>query len=166
MSDKSQQEQMLDLGFTFIKSVPLALKIKRVPDCTLPIPAYQSEGASGFDLCANLDRSIQLGPGNNYHIGCGFLFEVPPGFELQIRPRSGLAFKHMVMTSLGTIDADYRGEVKLNMMNLSRWRDYVISPGDRIAQAVLTPVVKAVIEEVEQLSPTKRGTAGFGSSGV
>lgn len=143
----------------------MKLKLKRLGDCKLPLPKYHTDGASGFDLCANLDRSVELGPGNHYTVPTGFAFEIPEGYELQVRPRSGLAFKHMVMTTLGTIDSDYRGEVKLNMVNFSK-REYVIRPGDRIAQAVLTPVVQASFEEVIELSKTDRANQGFGSTGV
>lgn len=141
------------------------IKVKRMFDCTLPLPKYQSAGASGFDLCSNHDRSVELGPHNHFTIGCGFAFEIPEGYELQIRPRSGLAFKDMVMTSFGTIDSDYRGEVKLNMMNHGSRRSVVIGKGDRIAQAVLVPVTRAILEEVKDLSSTVRGANGFGSTG-
>src|SRR5207302_1331491 len=126
---------------------------------------YKTQGASGFDLCAAIDRPVELGPGNRHTISTGLAFEIPEGFELQIRPRSGLAFNHGVLTSFGTIDSDYRGEVKLNMFNHSK-HPYVIAPGERIAQAVLCPVIRAEFEIVDELSQTHRGNGGFGSTGM
>lgn len=150
---------------TTIAMVPTEkIKVKRVNECRLDLPSYHSEGASGFDLSANIDRSVELGHTNHYTVPTGFAFEVPEGYELQIRPRSGLAFKHNVSVSMGTIDSDYRGEVKLNMVNHGRV-PYVIMPGDRIAQAVLVPIIRANLIEVEELSKTERGARGFGSTG-
>lgn len=142
----------------------MILKIKRIGDCRLPLPQYKTAGASGFDLCANIDRSVEVGPGNHYDVPCGFAFEIPEGYELQVRPRSGLAFKFNVMTSFGTIDSDYRGEVRINIMNLGIF-SYVIRPGKPIAQAVLVPIVRAeLIETRDALSSTPRGAKGFGST--
>lgn len=135
------------------------------PRSNVKLPEYQSEGAAGFDLVSAEDRTWTIPPGGNTTIGCGLKFEVPEGYELQIRPRSGLAFKFRVMTSFGTIDSDYRGEVKLNMINHGR-TDFDVRPGMRIAQAVLAPVTRAEFELVDELSKTERGTKGFGSTGV
>jgi dUTP pyrophosphatase len=141
------------------------IKVKKMESFgRVMMPKYQSAGASGFDLHAAIDRSVTLGPGNHYTIPTGLAFEIPEGYELQIRPRSGLAFKHAVLTSFGTIDSDYRGEVKLNMFNHGR-TDYTIKPGDRVAQAVLCPIVRVEFEEVSDLSQTDRNKNGFGSSG-
>jgi dUTP pyrophosphatase len=144
----------------------MKIKVLKLTDNhKIKIPTYQTKGASGFDLCAAIDRPIELGPGNRYGIPTGLAFEIPEGYELQIRPRSGLAFNWGVMTSFGTVDSDYRGEVKLNMINHGRV-NCTISPGDRIAQGVICPVQRVEIEEVTALSPTDRGNKGFGSTGV
>lgn len=140
------------------------LKVKRLPGVLFDLPTYETAGSSGFDLRANIDRTTELGPGNNYTIGTGFAFEIPEGYELHIRPRSGLTTRHHILCHFGTIDSDYRGEIKIALTNIGR-TSYVVSPGDRIAQAVLVPVVKAHFEEVMELSKTERGTKGFGSTG-
>jgi dUTP pyrophosphatase len=143
----------------------MKIKVVKVdPRSNVKLPVYQSAGAAGFDLVSANDRAIELAPGMRYTIPCGLKFEIPSGYEMQIRPRSGLAFNHGVMTSFGTIDSDYRGEVKLNMMNLGRLH-IVIAPGDRIAQGVIAPVIQAEFELVEQLSDTERGSSGLGSTG-
>lgn len=141
----------------------MKIKILKV-DQTIKTPAYETPGAAGFDLRARLDRPVTLGPGHHYTIPTGLKFEIPQGFELQVRPRSGLAFKHMVMTSFGTVDSDYRGEVMINLMNHGR-RDITIQNGERIAQGVVAPVIRAEFDEVTELSPTERGARGFGSTG-
>lgn len=143
----------------------MKLKVMKVdPYGKVKMPEYQTAGAAGFDLVSALPHTICLAPGNHYQFPCGLNFEIPEGFELQIRPRSGMASKFAVMTSFGTIDSDYRGEVKINLLNHGRW-DYVVAPGDRIAQAVLAPIVRAEFEEVKELSHTVRGANGFGSTG-
>jgi dUTP pyrophosphatase len=134
------------------------------PRSNIKLPEYQSVGAAGFDLVSAEDRTWAIPPGGRCTIGCGLKFEIPEGYELQIRPRSGLAMNFGVMTSVGTIDSDYRGEVKLNMMNFGR-TVFDIRPGMRIAQAVLAPVTRAEFELVTELSKTDRGTNGFGSTG-
>lgn len=143
----------------------MKIKVVKVdPRSNVKLPAYQSKGAAGFDLVSALDRAIEVGPGMRYTFPCGLKFEIPEGYEMQVRPRSGLAFNFGVMTSFGTIDSDYRGEVKLNMMNFSK-TSIVIAPGDRIAQGVIAPVIQAKFELVPELTVTDRGTKGFGSSG-
>jgi dUTP pyrophosphatase len=145
----------------------MKLKIAKVDvRSNVKIPQYQTWGAAGFDLVSAEDRVWEIPPGGRTLIGCGLKFEVPEGYELQIRPRSGLAANHGVMTSVGTIDSDYRGEVKLNMMNFGRV-SFCVSPGMRVAQAVLAPVTRAEFELVDEseLSKTERGTKGFGSTG-
>lgn len=140
------------------------IRIKNISEKQSYLPKYQSVGAVGFDLCAAIDRAIELGPNNRQTIGTGLCFEVPPGFELQIRPRSGLASGFGVNAILGTVDSDYRGEVKVILQNTGR-TSYVVGPGDRIAQGVIVPVTLVEFEVVEELTKTERGTRGFGSTG-
>lgn len=141
----------------------MKLKIKRLNSEAI-IPAYQSELAAGIDL-HSIEEHI-LEPMERKLIKTGLAFEIEEGYEVQIRPRSGLAFKHgiTVLNSPGTIDADYRGEIMVLLINLSN-EFYTIKKGERIAQAVIAPVVQAKIMEVEELSDTKRGEKGFGSTG-
>jgi dUTP pyrophosphatase len=141
----------------------MILKIKKLNEKAI-IPAYQSEEAAGFDLHSIEDIVIKVG--ERKLIGTGLAFEIEKGFEVQIRPRSGLAFKHgiTVLNSPGTIDSDYRGEIKVLLVNLGE-EDFEIKKGERIAQAVIAPVVQAEFEEVKELSDTKRGSGGFGSTG-
>jgi dUTP pyrophosphatase len=132
----------------------------------LPLPAYQSDLAAGLDLLAAVDDDLTLQPGNRALVPTGLAMALPAGYEAQVRPRSGLAAKHgvTVLNTPGTIDADYRGEVKVILINLGDTA-FEISRGDRIAQMVIAPVLQAEIEEVEILSETSRGTGGFGSTG-
>ena len=141
----------------------MKLKIKKLNKDAL-IPAYQSELAAGMDL-HSVEESI-LKPGKRKLIKTGLAFEIEAGYEVQIRPRSGLAFKHgiTVLNSPGTIDADYRGEIMVLLINLGS-EDFEIKKGERIAQAVIAPVVQAEVLEVRELSETKRGEKGFGSTG-
>lgn len=130
----------------------------------LPLPAYGSEGAAGMDLAA-AEESVLL-PGEWTSVGTGLHLEIPPGFEGQVRPRSGLALKHgvTVLNSPGTIDGDYRGEVRVILINHGR-DPFTVSRGDRIAQLVIAPVTRFALEEVEELEKTSRGSGGFGSTG-
>jgi len=139
------------------------IKIKaRRPDL---IPAYMSEGASGFDVKADLEAPMIIEPGRIALIPTGLSFEIPEGFEIQIRPRSGLALKGItVLNSPGTVDSDYRGEVKVILANLSD-EPFTVEPGMRIAQGVLVRVYRAEFVEAEP-TPTDRGAGGFGSTGV
>ncbi len=132
----------------------------------LPLPAYQSDLAAGLDLLAAVDDGLTLQPGSRALVPTGLAMALPAGFEAQVRPRSGLAAKHgvTVLNTPGTIDADYRGEVKVILINLGDTA-FKISRGDRIAQMVIAPVLQAEIEEVEILSETSRGAGGFGSTG-
>ena len=134
----------------------------------LPLPAYQSDHAAGFDLLAAMpeEGSLILDPSDRVLVPTGLVFELPEGYEAQVRPRSGLALKHgvTVLNSPGTIDADYRGEVKVLLINLGSER-FLIQRGDRIAQAVIAPVTHVKIETAEALSDTERGAGGFGSTG-
>lgn len=128
------------------------------------LPAYQSEGAAGFDFCSIEEKTIKAGEWEL--VKTGLAFEIPQGYELQVRPRSGLALKNgiSVLNSPGTIDSDYRGEVGVVLINHSKV-DFSISMGDRIAQGVVAKVEQVSLEEVEILSQTQRGEGGFGSSG-
>ena len=143
------------------------LPITREPGTEdLPLPKYHSAHASGMDLVAAVDEPLTLAPGAIALIPTGLRIAVPPGFEAQIRPRSGLALKHgiTVMNSPGTIDADYRGEVKIILGNLGP-APFVINRGERICQMVLAPVVQAKLEVVAELDTTARGDGGFGHTG-
>jgi dUTP pyrophosphatase len=134
----------------------------------LPLPAYETAQAAGMDLRAAVpdDEPLTLRPGSRFPVPTGLAFALPPGFEGQVRPRSGLAFKHGVtcLNTPGTVDADYRGEVKVILINLGE-EDFVIRRGERIAQLVISPVVQAAWAEVESLDGTERGAGGFGSTG-
>lgn len=146
----------------------IKIRIARVqPDKNdIPLPSYATHGASGMDVYAAVDSEIQLKKGETLLIPTGFYIEVPSGFEAQIRPRSGLAIKYgiSVLNTPGTIDSDYRGEVKVILTNFGK-EDFIIHRGDRIAQMVIVPVVQAKWEEVSLLTETKRGAGGFGHTG-
>jgi dUTP pyrophosphatase len=144
------------------------LRIKRLSPYAV-LPAYQTEQAAGMDLAAALEPggAIALQPGDIAVIPCGFAMALPPGWEAQVRPRSGLGSKHGITlpNAPGTIDADYRGEVRVPLINLGR-APFVIEPGMRIAQMVIAPVAHARIAEVRSLDDTVRGEGGFGSTGL
>ncbi len=145
----------------------IKLEIKRLDHGQdLPLPAYQSDLAAGLDLLAAVENPLWLEPGSQALVPTGLAMSLPAGFEAQVRPRSGLAAKHgvTVLNTPGTIDADYRGEVRVILINLGDTA-FEISRGDRIAQMVIAPVLQAEIQEVEILSETSRGTGGFGSTG-
>jgi dUTP pyrophosphatase len=134
----------------------------------LPLPAYESAHAAGMDLRAAVpaDEPLTLRPGDRHAVPTGLAMAIPPGFEGQVRPRSGLALRHGVtcLNSPGTVDADYRGEVKVILVNLGE-EDFTIRRGDRIAQLVIAPVTAAAWKEVTTLDETARGEGGFGSTG-
>ena len=143
--------------------------IRRLPHGEgLALPAYQSSDAAGLDLLAAVpqDTPLMLAPGKHAMVPTGLAIALPPGFEAQVRPRSGLAAKHgvTVLNSPGTIDADYRGEVKVILINLGQ-EPFVIRRGERIAQMVIAPVTQAAWKQVEQLPESVRGAGGFGSTG-
>lgn len=140
------------------------VKIKRIENGWLP--TYETEGAAGADCHARIDEKIVLKAGEQVTVPLGFAVEIPEGYEMQIRARSGNARKHGigVVNGVGTIDSDYRGEVCTILINHSE-KDFEINPGDRIAQAVIAPVIQAKWVEVEELSETARGEGGFGSTG-
>ncbi len=131
------------------------------------IPHYQSEHAAGMDLHAALEVAREIQPGDIELVPCGFAMSIPPGYEAQVRPRSGLATRHGVSmpNSPGTIDPDYRGEVMVPLVNLGR-ESFSVEPGMRIAQMVIAPYVQAEVEEVDSLEETARGAGGFGSTGT
>ncbi|MCQ2957765.1 MAG: dUTP diphosphatase [Candidatus Gastranaerophilales bacterium] len=142
------------------------LKIKKISEYA-KLPFYATEGAAGMDLYAANEIPIVLKPLDRGLIPLGFSMELPSGYEAQIRPRSGMAIKHGITLSncVGTVDEDYRGEVCVGLINLSE-KEYTIYCGDRIAQMVIAPVVKANIIETEELDETERGKGGFGSTGL
>lgn len=131
------------------------------------VPAYMTADAAGLDLAAALDAPVTLAPGARAAIGTGLAMELPRGFEGQVRPRSGLALKSgvTVANAPGTVDADYRGEVKVILVNLGE-EDFHIRRGDRIAQLVIAPVIQAAWAETDSLDDTARGAGGFGSTGA
>ena len=143
------------------------MKVKKLPHFKGELPSYQSLSASGFDIRAQLSSSVSLEPLERTVIPTGLIFEIPEGFELQVRPRSGLSLKKglCVPNSPGTIDADYRGELQVIVINLSN-QSLDIEDQQRIAQVVLCPVFQARMEWADQLSATQRGAGGFGSTGV
>lgn len=132
----------------------------------LPLPAYQTPHAAAMDLHAAVDASVAIAPGTIALIGCGFAMALPAGYEAQIRPRSGLAAKHglTVVNSPGTVDADYRGEVKVALINLGQ-AAVTIERGMRVAQLVVAPVTRVTWETVTALPDSERGAGGFGSTG-
>ena len=133
----------------------------------ITLPKYETNGSSGMDLAANIENEIDLAPGKTAIIPTGLAISIPKNFEIQIRPRSGLAAKNQisVLNTPGTIDADYRGELKVILINLGE-RIFKIEKGFRIAQMVLCPVIKATFKEVDILEETERGVGGFGSTGA
>ena len=134
---------------------------------TIPFPKQMSEGAAGMDVCAALEASVVIAPGERAMIPCGFAMAVPEGYEVQVRPRSGLAWKKgiTVLNTPGTIDADYRGEVKVVLINHGT-EPFEIQKGERIAQLVVAEVPRVSVQVVDTLEDTDRGTGGFGSTGV
>jgi dUTP pyrophosphatase len=132
----------------------------------LPLPAYQTADAAGMDLLADIDAPVELPPGGRALVPTGLAIEIPPGFEAQVRPRSGLALRHGVtlLNAPGTIDADYRGEVQVLLVNHGH-ESFVVQRGDRIAQLVVAAVARAVWREVEALGDSGRGAGGFGHTG-
>mgnify|MGYP001411541068 CR=1 FL=1 len=141
------------------------LLIKKI-NKNINLPQYKSENSSGMDLIANISKTIVIHPGKKDVIPTGIAVSIPLGYEVQIRPRSGLAAENGigVLNSPGTIDADYRGEIKVILINLGN-NSFKINKNDRIAQMVLCPIAKAEFEEVHELPDTKRGKGGFGSTG-
>jgi dUTP pyrophosphatase len=148
-----------------VEHQPVIIAVQRLhssPDA-LPLPRYMSAGAAGMDLMADVVEAIELQPGTRALVPTGIAVEIPAGFEAQIRPRSGLALRHGItlLNSPGTIDSDYRGEIKVLLMNLGD-RPYTVRRGERIAQMVLAPVVRAELRESDHLAASSRGAGGFG----
>ncbi|MCS7183201.1 MAG: dUTP diphosphatase [Thermoanaerobaculum sp.] len=133
----------------------------------LPLPAYATAGASGADVCAAVQEDVVIPPGGRVAIPTGLRFAIPAGYEVQVRPRSGLAlaFGVTVANAPGTVDSDYRGELKVILVNLGS-QPFTVRRGDRVAQLVLAPVLRAVFLPAEGLPETARGVGGFGSTGV
>lgn len=143
----------------------IEIKLSRLPHGQdLPLPSYATDGAAGLDVRAAEELTLQ--PGQRHAVATGFAIEIPHGFEVQVRPRSGLALKHGItcLNTPGTIDSDYRGEVKVILVNLGQ-EPFEIRRGERVAQLVPAPVLRADFVEAEQLSGTERGVGGFGSTG-
>ena len=143
----------------------IRIELKRLPHGEgLPLPAYATDGAAGMDVVSA--EALTLAPGDRAAVATGFAIAIPDGHEVQVRPRSGLALKHGVtcLNTPGTIDSDYRGEVKVILANLGR-EPFAIARGDRIAQLVPAVVLRASLDEVAVLDDTSRGTGGFGSTG-
>lgn len=146
----------------------ITVRIQRLPHAEgLPLPSYETEGAAGMDVRAAIDEPLSLAPGAITLVPTGLAIEVPPGFEMQVRPRSGLAAKHGITlpNSPATIDSDYRGEVRVIVQNLGT-EPFLIERGLRIGQFVLQRVPRVVWSEVETLSATDRGAGGFGHTGT
>jgi dUTP pyrophosphatase len=145
----------------------ITLRIKRLrSDSSNPLPAYMTLHAAGMDLYAELDSDVLLFPGERTLIPTGIAIALPEGYEAQVRPRSGLALRHGItmLNTPGTIDADYRGEIGVIVVNHGS-EQFLVRNGERIAQLVVAPVVRAVLEEVPELDDTSRGTGGFGHTG-
>ncbi|MHC1739237.1 MAG: dUTP diphosphatase [Ignavibacteriaceae bacterium] len=147
----------------------LTLKIKRISKefSDIPVPHYSTSGSSGMDVRAAVSEPLKLEKGKIGLIPTNLILEIPSGYEIQVRPRSGLALNHgvTVLNTPGTIDSDYRGELKIIMINLGE-SDFTINRGDRIAQLILARVYKASVEESDDLQETERNSGGFGSSGI
>jgi dUTP pyrophosphatase len=146
----------------------ISIPIKRMSGCEdIALPKYESIGAAGLDVRAAVNSTIRIEPGRRALIPCGFAIAVPPGYEAQLRPRSGLATKFGVtlVNSPGTIDADYRGEVGVALINLGT-EVFEVTRGSRIAQMVIAPVSKIEWDEVQDLQPTARNSGGFGHTGT
>ncbi len=143
------------------------ITIKCVAQDGAIVPEYKTAGAAGADICAFINEPVTIPAGKHAIVPTGLFFEIPTGYEVQIRPRSGLAAKNCVtvLNTPGTIDSDYRGEIKIILINLGE-TDFVINNGDRIAQMVIAPVTQATFKMVTELSETERGAGGFGSTGV
>lgn len=142
------------------------VSVKVINQSTNDLPSYQTEHSAGMDIRANLTEAITLSPGQRKLIPTGLFIELPEGYEAQIRPRSGLALKHgiTVLNSPGTIDADYRGEIMVLLINLSD-ADFVVEHGERIAQMIVSPYQQVRWEATDNLSETERGAGGYGSTG-
>ncbi len=148
---------------------PLKIRINRISDSTLdvPLPSYSTEGSAGMDIYAAVDGELTVKAGQTTLVPTGFSVEIPPGFEAQIRPRSGLALKHNIglMNAPGTIDSDYRGEVKIVFTNYGKI-DFIVKRCDRIAQMIVAKYERVEWVEADDLTETVRGDGGFGHTGI
>ncbi len=144
----------------------IRVEVKRLHNEELPLPAYMTDGAAGMDVYAAIGKDLVISPGARELVPTGLAIALPVGYEAQIRPRSGLAIKHGItmLNSPGTIDCDYRGEIKVIVINLGD-KDYILKRGERIAQMVFAPVSRAHLIEVDRLGDTLRGSGGFGHTG-
>jgi dUTP pyrophosphatase len=145
----------------------MQVKVRVLPHASgLPLPAYATAGAAGADVCAALEDPLEVPPGARVAVPTGLVLEIQPGWEIQVRPRSGLAIRAglTVVNAPGTVDSDYRGEVKVLLVNLGSEK-VVVERGDRVAQLVVAPVTQARFVEVEELADSDRGAGGFGSTG-
>ena len=144
----------------------MKVNVKCLASAGAVIPEYKTAGAAGADLYALVENPVTIPVGKSAMIPTGLFFEIPEGYEIQIRPRSGLAAKNgvTVLNTPGTIDSDYRGEIKIILVNLGQ-EDFVVNSGDRVAQMVIAPVIQASFSIVDELSDTSRGSSGFGSTG-
>ncbi|MGZ6252978.1 MAG: dUTP diphosphatase [Candidatus Binataceae bacterium] len=142
------------------------IKLRRVRPSSLPLPRYQSADAAGIDLIADIEASLEIAPMGRAAVPTGIAMEIPPGFEGQVRPRSGRALEDglTLINSPGTVDSDYRGEIKVLLVNLGS-APIAVRRGDRVAQLVIAPVARAELIEVAELGPSSRGSGGFGHTG-
>lgn len=145
----------------------MSVKVKIRNNGQQALPVYQTQSAAGADICADINEPLTIQPLQRVLVGTGLFMELPEGYEAQIRPRSGLALKHgiTVLNTPGTIDADYRGEIKILLINLGH-EDFTIQKGDRIAQMIIAPCVQAEWQEEVELSATERGEGGYGHTGI
>lgn len=145
----------------------MKVRVQRLHSHDLPLPRYMTPGASGVDIYAAVEEEVVISPGQIFLVPTGLAVAIPEGYEAQIRPRSGLALKHGItlLNTPGTIDADYRGEIKVIVINLGD-KEYILKRGERIAQMVFTRVEKVEWEETDDLEITERGDGGFGHTGV
>ena len=152
--------------FCYNKSMN-TVNVKIIAEKGAVIPEYKTAGAAGADVCAHIENDVVIPAGKSAMIPTGLFFEIPEGYEIQVRPRSGLAAKNgvTVLNTPGTIDSDYRGELRVILINLGN-EDFIIHNNDRIAQIIIAPVTQAVFIPSTSLSETERGTGGFGSTGV
>lgn len=142
------------------------LTIRIVNKSGMPLPQYETSGSAGMDLRANLENGIVLGPLERALVPTGLFIELPQGYEAQVRPRSGMSIKHGItmINCIGTIDSDYRGEIKIPVVNLSN-EAYTLTHGERVAQMVIAKYETAALEAVDVINETERGAGGFGSTG-
>lgn len=144
-----------------------SVEVKCLVKTGAAVPVYKTLGAAGADVCACIEETVVIPPGKRTAVPTGLFFEIPEGYEIQVRPRSGLAIKNgiIVLNTPGTIDSDYRGELMVILANFGD-SDFIVNNGDRIAQLIVAPVTQGIFVKAEKLSETERGANGFGSTGV